>query len=121
MTDVLDSSPAALPTPRTSLVGREAEIAAACSFLLDAAVPLLTLTGPGGVGKTRLALAVAHAVTNRFPDGVAFVDLAPLTDPAVVPTAVASVLGVLNRADRSVIDMIVAHMQDHRVLLLLDN
>ena len=121
MTDVLVSSPAALPTPRTSLVGREAEIAAACSFLLDAAVPLLTLTGPGGVGKTRLALAVAHAVTNRFPDGVAFVDLAPLTDPAVVPTAVATVLGVLHRADRSVTDMIVAHMQDHRVLLLLDN
>src|SRR6187455_424428 len=66
-----------LPTARTSLVGRTTERAAARGFLLEDAVPLLTLTGPGGVGKTRLALAIAHDLADAFVDGAVFVDLTP--------------------------------------------
>ena len=83
-----------LPIPRTRLIGREAEREAARTFLLDAAVPLLTLSGPGGVGKTRLALAITGDVADHFADGVVWVDLAPLTDPALVPATVAAALGV---------------------------
>ena len=82
------------PIPRTQLVGRAGEVVAARSLLVDEAVPLLTLTGPGGVGKTRLALAVADEVAGVFADGVVWVDLAPLTDPALVPAAVATAVGL---------------------------
>src|SRR5437763_2545307 len=86
--------------PRTRLIGREAERLAARSFLLEEAVPLLTLTGPGGVGKTRLALAVAHEVASAFGDGVVFVDLSPIRDPALVLSAIAQTLGVREVRDR---------------------
>ncbi len=83
-----------LPIPRTRLIGREAEIAAARAFLLEDAVPLLTFTGPGGVGKTRLALEVAQDVTASFADGVVWVDLAPVMDPALAAAALAAALSV---------------------------
>ena len=71
-------SPGGLPRSRTALIGRDAERALVRSLLLDDAVPLLTLTGPGGVGKTRLALAIAAEVADHFRDGVAFTDLSAL-------------------------------------------
>jgi non-specific serine/threonine protein kinase len=90
-------------------------------MLLDAAVPLLTLTGPGGVGKTRLAIAIAGEVASQFADGVVFVDLAPLADPGFVATTVASALDITVSPDVRVEDAIIAHLRPAQLLLLLDN
>ena len=110
-----------LPLARTSLVGREGEIAAARAALLDEAAPLLTLTGPGGVGKTRLGLAVAHDVAEQFADGVVFVDLAALSDPALLPATVATALGATPDPHQSLIQASVAHLRPRQLLLVLDN
>src|SRR5215213_6150804 len=80
------SLPENFPLPRTRLIGREAERATARELLLAEAVPLLTLTGPGGVGKTRLALAIAGDVAERFADGVIWVNLAPCPIRPSFPT-----------------------------------
>src|SRR5688500_2578298 len=111
----------ALPLTRTSLVGREGESAAAPAALPGAAAPLLTLTGPGGVGKTRLALAVAHDVAEQFADGVVFVDLAVLSDPALLPATVATALGATPDPHQSLIQASVAHLRPRQLLLVLDN
>jgi predicted ATPase/DNA-binding CsgD family transcriptional regulator len=110
----------ALPILRTSLLGRSEEIAAARTRLLEDAVPLLTLTGSGGVGKTRLALAVVEDVAAHFADGVVFIDLAPLADPRLLPATIGGVLGVTAGAD-SLIDAIVRHLRGRQLLLILDN
>src|SRR3954454_19536249 len=83
-----------LPIPATTFIGRERAIADICRLLERDAVRLLTLVGPGGIGKTRLALAVAEALQSEFPDGVYFVSLASLTDPNLVLPAIAQTLGV---------------------------
>ncbi|MDQ3168043.1 MAG: NB-ARC domain-containing protein, partial [Chloroflexota bacterium] len=110
-----------LPRSLTSFVGREREVGEVSSLLRRDDVRLVTLTGPGGVGKTRLALRVAEDLADRLPDGVALVPLAPVTDPDLVLPTIAGVLGVRTAADRPVIEQVVAALHDRPLLLLLDN
>lgn len=115
------SSSGTIPVPRTQLIGRDEQVAAARAFLLDEAVPLLTLTGPGGVGKTRLALAVAGEVARSFADGVVFIDLIPLADPALVAETVAAALGVNFGQDQSILASLVTRLRGDQRLIVLDN
>ncbi|MFN8591904.1 MAG: LuxR C-terminal-related transcriptional regulator [Thermomicrobiales bacterium] len=112
---------ATIPLPRTRLIGRESEVAAAKTFLLGESVPLLTLTGTGGVGKTSLALAIAHEVESAFTHGAIFVDFSPLSDASLVPASVATVLGIIEPSDRSLTSAILTSLHREQRLLLLDN
>ncbi|MFO1303901.1 MAG: adenylate/guanylate cyclase domain-containing protein [Burkholderiales bacterium] len=108
-----------LPTQLTSFVGRQRELGEARALLAKAR--LLTLHGPGGIGKTRLALHVAADVIHEYPDGVWFVDLAPIADPAFVPKAVARAIGVREGGAEPVADTLCAHFRSRRALMILDN
>jgi predicted ATPase/DNA-binding CsgD family transcriptional regulator len=106
---------------RTRLIGREAEVATGRALLLEEAVALLTLTGPGGVGKTRLALAMAAEVGQHFADGVVWVDLAPLADPQLVAAAVMAALDVTPDPNCPLTSELVRLLRPRQMLLLLDN
>jgi predicted ATPase/DNA-binding XRE family transcriptional regulator len=110
-----------LPAPLTRLIGRETELAALSAELQDRKVRLLTLTGPGGVGKTRLALAAAAELLDDFPDGVWFVDLAPLSDPTLVLPTMARALGLREGSDRSLADVVSVSLAAKHLMLVLDN
>jgi DNA-binding XRE family transcriptional regulator len=113
--------PGNLPTPPTPLIGRAEAVAAAVHRLHTPEVRLLTITGPGGVGKSRLALAIAEVARPEFPQGVFFVALAPLTDPALLVTAIAEALDIVEEGQQSLHDTVLAALREQRLLLLLDN
>jgi predicted ATPase len=115
----LDARPGNLRAATTSFIGRESEVAE-----LHAAVKahrLVTLTGVGGVGKTRLAREVAARLVDEFPDGVWFFDLAAVTDPAAVPEAVAAVLGIIQQPGKTVAESVAAALEGRVRLLVFDN
>lgn len=110
-----------MPTQLTSFLGREREKAAISDLLRHTDARLVTLTGPGGVGKTRLAIQVATHLRERFPDGAIFVDLAQVGDTDGVMTAIAQALSVREDMQRSLFTLIQATLQEQHLLLLLDN
>ena len=115
----LDFTPNNLPTQLTSFVGRETELAEAARLLHGSR--LLTLTGPGGTGKTRLSLQVAADAAEGFKDGVYFVALASVIDPELVSSAIVDALKVQDAGTRKPLDVIIDQLRDRELLLLLDN
>ncbi|MFN8594454.1 MAG: tetratricopeptide repeat protein [Thermomicrobiales bacterium] len=110
-----------LPLPPTTFIGRAAEIHAIQAHLGDPAVRVLTLIGPGGIGKTRLSLAAAAAVAADYADGVWFVPLADVTDPALVAPAIARVFGVREGIDQTLLEALTDHLAAREMVLVLDN
>ena len=113
------TTPHNLPKSITRFVGREEEVKS-CGLQL-AEHRLVTLTGMGGTGKTRLALETAERALASFPDGVWFVDLAPVTDPSRVETTIAAAVGVREEPGRALVESMVTHLRTRRTLLVLDN
>jgi predicted ATPase/class 3 adenylate cyclase len=117
----LENRPTNLPTQPTPFLGRERELAELLDLLTEPSVRLLTLTGPGGTGKTRLALQLAAEVVERFPQGVYLVMLAPVTDPALVVPTIAQTLGVREDGGEPVGAALERSLRESELLLLLDN
>jgi predicted ATPase/class 3 adenylate cyclase/DNA-binding CsgD family transcriptional regulator len=117
----LDSRPNNLPVQLTPLIGRGQEVAAVQQLLQREDVRLVTLTGPGGTGKTRLGLQVAAELCDLFPDGVYFVNLAPLSDPAFVVLTIAQTLGIREVVGQPLLEHLKGELQQKQLLLMLDN
>jgi predicted ATPase/serine/threonine protein kinase len=113
--------PPLLPLQPTPFIGRQQEVAALLHQLQRPEVRLLTLTGPGGIGKTRLALQVAAQQSEWFADGVSFVNLAPIGDPGFVVPTIAQALGIREVAGQPLLERLKEHLQQQQLLLLLDN
>lgn len=112
--------PVRLPVPLTGLVGREDDIEAIV-YRLEHGTRFVTLAGPGGIGKSRLAIAAARAAAQDFEDGAVFVDLSAVHDPQRVPNRIAQALGVRDTGDAPILDNLVTALRDRRILLVLDN
>jgi predicted ATPase/class 3 adenylate cyclase len=110
-----------LPAPPTALIGRSREAAVLREWLAQPDVRLVTLTGPGGIGKTRLGLHVAADVLDQFPDGVYFVGLAAVRDASLLAGTIAQALGLKEAGDQPAREQLTAHLRDKAALLLLDN
>ena len=117
----LNKIPNNLPAQPTTLIGREAELSEILQRMNSEGVRLLTLTGPGGIGKTRTSLQAAAELIDRFEDGVYFVDLAPIRDPESVPSAIAQTIGLRGTSDRPLFDELKGQLREKTMLLLLDN
>jgi len=117
----LEARPHNLPRQPTPFLGREREVEEVVQMLRDDQVRLLTLTGTGGSGKTRLALQAAAEALDAFPDGVSVVPLASLADPALIPSAVAQALEVPEQGGRPVVEVLRDHLAGKQFLLVLDN
>jgi predicted ATPase/DNA-binding SARP family transcriptional activator len=113
--------PGNLPAPTTSLLGRERELADLGAILVSKTTRLVTLTGPGGTGKTRLAIEAAATLCDRFCDGVFFVSLAAIRDPGLVATAIAETLAIREEPGRPVNGSLLEALREKQILLLLDN
>ena len=114
-------TPTNLPTPLTSLIGAEQSIQTVSEMLKSPSVRLLTLMGPGGVGKTRLAIAVGRELLDTFSDGVFFVPLETVSDPELLPAQVARALNVETVNQQSLSDTLKIYLRERQVLLVLDN
>src|SRR5882762_7899787 len=120
----VETRPTNLPVLRTGFVGREKEVAAAKELLLRQDVRLVTVTGPGGIGKTRLAVQVASGLVEHFPGGTHFVSLSSISDPGLIASVIVKTLGIREAGGQSPLEILTENLQDSRrapILLVLDN